>query len=190
MTPKAPKSQSRISIHGTDLHYTCSLQEKNSEMETEAPEVLCNWSARKVPPIVILYVAGVFAGFILIAFFVLHSMTAVKALAMTAVGALVPLVPTVLQMVEYRLNGQEVESRPLNKNDPKPYERLFRLNQLSHIVPTKRGFKYYRPLKEKNPLRRFWKLHISDGFSGEVHVERADLAQVLDTLAQQGIPIR
>lgn len=149
-----------------------------------------SWSARKVQPIVLLWVAMVFLGFIGVSYFVLHSMTAVKALAITAVGVLVPLVPTVLQRVEYRFSEREIERRPLTEEEPKPYESVVQLDQLSHIVPLRHGFKYFKPLDEQNPLKRFWKLHVSDAFSGEVHVERADLPQVLDTLAQQGVSVR
>ena len=78
----------------------------------DPPEVLYHWSARKLNPIVLLYVAAVFVVFILVAYFVLHSMTAVKALAMAAVASIIPLVPAVISRVEYRLNERVLERRP------------------------------------------------------------------------------
>lgn len=149
-----------------------------------------SWSARKVPPIVIFYVAGVFFGLILIAFFVFHSMTAVKALAMTAVGAMVPLVPTVLQKVEYRLADRVLEKRPLGDDKPPEFTGVFVADELSHIVPVNHGFKFYKPLYESNPLRRFWKLHVSDQYSGEVHVEKADQEKVFAVLRGRGVSVR
>jgi len=154
------------------------------------PEVVYQWSARKLQPIVLLYVAAVFAAMMALAYFVVHSMTAVKALAMTAVAAIVPLVPTVLMRVEYRLTERALDRRPLDKEKPRAYEEVFRLDQLSHIVPLRHGFKFYRPVTDTNPLRRFWKAHVSDEFSGEVHVEKADRERVFESLGRQGISSR
>ena len=50
------------------------------------------------------------------------------------------------------------------------------------------GFKFYKPLNESSPLRRFWKAHVSDAFSGEVHLESVDRARVLEVVSEQGIP--
>ena len=154
------------------------------------PEVAYQWSARKLQPIILLYVAVVFVAMIALAYFVVHSLTAVKALAMTAVAAIVPLVPTVLMRVEYRLTGETLDRRPVDSEKPRALEELVRLDQLSHIVPMRHGFKFYKNLKEPNPLRRFWKLHVSDKYSGEVHVEKQDQRRVSELLAQHGIPCR
>ena len=159
-------------------------------MNNDEPEVLCHWSARKMQPIVLLYVAAVFVAFMVLSYFVFHSMTAVKALAMTAVGSVVALVPGVTSQVEYRLTDLELERRPLNKKDPKEFESVFQMDQLSHVVPMRHGFKFYLPLSESSPVRRFWKAHVSDAYSGEVHVETSDREKVLDLLAQHGIPCR
>ncbi len=157
---------------------------------SDEPEVLCRWSARKLRPIVLLWVALVSLAFIALGYFVFHSMTAVKTLAMTAVASLVPLVPAVLSRVEYRITGRKLERRPVNKEKPREFEAVFETDQLSHIVPMRHGFKFYRPLNESNPLLRFWKAHVSDAYSGEVHVEEADRESVMEILDRYGIPSR
>ena len=53
----------------------------------------------------LLYATSVFVGFMALAHLVFHSAEAVKALALTAIGALVTLVPTVLARTEYRLTA-------------------------------------------------------------------------------------
>ncbi len=50
------------------------------------------------------------------------------------------------------------------------------------------GFKYYKTLNEASPIRRFWKAHFSDQFSGEVHVEKQDLERVLEIVDGGGRP--
>jgi len=155
---------------------------------SDEPEVLFHWSARKVMPIVLLYVAAVFVVFILVAYFVLHSMTAVKALAMAAVASIVPLMPAVLKRDEYRITGRGLERRPQTNKQPKEFETVFQADELSHFVPIRSGFKFYRPLDESNLLRRFWKLHVSDRYSGEVQVEKADRERVLGVLSDLGVP--
>ncbi len=172
-------------------HWEVEDMETNStDAANDHPDVLFTWSARKIQPIVLLYVAAVFVATMALAYFVAHSMTAVKALAMTAVVAIVPLVPTVLMRVEYRLTERTIDRRPVDKEKPKNFEEVVRLDQLSHIVPVKHGFKFYKHLEEPSPLRRFWKLHVSDQYSGEVHMELADQERVLEALSQQGIRSR
>ncbi len=156
----------------------------------DRPEAPYQWSARKLQPVVLLYVAAIFVVMMGFAYFVAHSMTAVKALAMTAVVAIVPLVPTVLMRVEYRLAERALERRPVDKEKPKIFEEVFQLDQLSHIVPMKHGFKFYKHLEEPSPLRRFWKLHVSNEYSGEVHVEAVDRESVLENLDRRGISCR
>ncbi len=53
----------------------------------------------------------------------------------------------------------------------------------------KHGFKYVKIMNETNPFRRFWKAHVSDQFSGEIHVDRKDLRRILEIVEQQGIAI-
>ncbi len=154
------------------------------------PEVLYQWSARRMSPIVLLYVALVFVAFIAVSHFVFHSPTAVKTLAMTAVAVIVPLVPAVLGRDEYRITDGRLEHRSVNKEKPREFENVFELDQLSSIVPMRHGFKFYRPLNESNPFRRFWKTHVSDAYSGEVHVERADRERVAEILDRYGISSR
>jgi len=140
--------------------------------------VLDRWSSRKVPPVVVIYVVGVFAAFIALSIFVFHSLDAVKALLIAAVGAVFATIPGVMEKVEYRMTEVGIEKRASGKKEPGSFEELFRWDELDRIVPTKHGFKYYKIMNETKPLRRFWKAHVSDRFSGEVHVEKADLERV------------
>jgi hypothetical protein len=149
--------------------------------------VLCRWTARRVQPVVLLWVAAVFVGYMLIALFVFHSTTGVRELAIAAVAALVPLVPAVLARVEYRLDEVGLEQRPVSGRKPTEFTAVFRLAELSHVKPIRFGFKFYRPLDETSRWRRFWKLHVSDAFSGEVHVDPADRDRVVGALAGQGV---
>jgi hypothetical protein len=159
--------------------------EKDAIADTgDEPKVLYQWSARKMQPVVLAYVAAVFAAFIALAFFAFHSMTAVQALALTAVAAIVPLVPSVLQRVEYRLTDHAIERRLYGAEPPREFECLVRRVEMSRIVPLRHEFKFYKSLDEPNPLKRFWRLHVSDAYSGEVHVERADRERVQGELAR------
>lgn len=155
----------------------------------EEPTILFQWSARKLQPVVLLYVAAVFIAFIALSFFIFHSMAAVMALAMTAVAAIVPLVPSVLMKIEYRITEGGLERRTLNRDEPQAYERVFRFDELGHMVPIGHGFKFYFPLDAPSALKRFWLKHISDEFSGEVHVEKQDQKKVVNLLKEQGVDI-
>lgn len=163
--------------------------ERHRDAANDDAEVLHQWSARKMQPIVLFYVAAVFVVFIAASFFVFHSMTAVNALALTAVAAIVPLVPSVLQRVEYRLTDRAIARRPFGAEPPREFESLVRLDELSRIVPMAHGFKFYKSLDERNPLRRFWCLYVSDAFSGEVHGEKVERERVFDVLGGRGIRI-
>ena len=149
----------------------------------DEPTVFHQWSARKMHPVVLVYVGLVFVGFIGLSYFVFHSMTAVKALAMTAVAAIIPLVPSVLHRVEYRLTDRSIDRRPHGIEPPAEFESLVRLDEVNRIAAVSHGFKFFKPLDEPNPVKRFWKTHFSDDFSGEVHVERADRDEVFGVLA-------
>lgn len=151
--------------------------------------VLGCWSARRVQPIVLLYVIAVFVGFVVVAYYGFRSADAVKALVIAAVGALVAAVPSVIGKVEYRLNESGIQRRTVNEKKPHQFEGVFNWHELSHVVPMKHGFKYFKTMKETNAVRRFWNLHISDRYSGEIHVERPDLERVLKLVERQGIPI-
>jgi len=166
------------------------MEPDSASAANDDPDVLFQWSARKLQPIVLLYVAAILVAMMLFSYFVVHSMAAVKALAMTAVASLVPLVPAVLSRVEYRITGQRLGRRPVDKEKPQEFENVFELDQLSYIVPMRHGFKFYRPLNESNPFRRFWKHHVSDAYTGEVHVEKADRERVLEILDRYGISSR
>ena len=107
------------------------MEPNTMSANSDEPEVYFYWSARKVRPIVLLYVAAVFVVFILVAYFVLHSMSAVKALAMAAVASMVPLVPVVTSRVEYRLNERVLERRPKTDKKPKEFEAVFQTVELA-----------------------------------------------------------
>jgi hypothetical protein len=156
----------------------------------DEPVVLCHWTARKMEPITLVGVVLVFLAFMALSLFVFHSVAAVKALAAAAVASLVPLVPAVLNRIEYRLTERELASRTLDPKKPRDFKRVFMLDELSHIVPTRHGFKFFKALEDPSPLRRFWKTHISEACSGEVHVETADQKRVLGELARRGVSVK
>ena len=147
------------------------------------------WSARKVQPIVVLYVLAVFAVFIALSHFVIQSAAAVKALALAAVGAVAATIPGVLGKVEYQATEAGIERRTVNEKEPGGFEGVFRWDEVSHVVPMRHGFKYYKTLHETKPFRRFWKLHVSDSFSGEIHVEKKDLERVMALVERRGVEI-
>jgi hypothetical protein len=148
------------------------------------------WSARKVPPKIILYVSVVFIIFIAVSYFGFHSINAVKALAITALISILSFAPGIFNRIEYRLTKQALEYRPMKKKEQEPYKILFLLDQLSHIVQIENGFKYYLTLNESNPFRKFWKKYMSDKYSGAVNLEKADNKRILSTLDQFGISIQ
>ena len=158
-----------------------------TEPDRNHSTVLDSWSARKLRPIVVLYVVAVFAAFIVLSIVVFHSQEAVKALVMAAVAAVAATVPGVLEKVEYRTTELGIEKRPLKKDRVAEFKQVFLWGELGHIVPMRHGFKYYKVLNETNPLRRFWKARISDQFSGEIHVDKQDLDRVLGTVERRGI---
>jgi hypothetical protein len=100
---------------------------------------------------------------------------------------LLPLLASMVSKFEYRLTESGLDKRPLKRKSPRDFKDVFRWQQLSYVVPAKYGFKYYRPIDDSNPFRRFWKAHISDAYSGEFHVEVKDRDDVLSTLARLGI---
>jgi hypothetical protein len=149
------------------------------------PGLLHRWNARRLPPVILLWVALVFVAFMALSY-ILRSTTAVTALAAAAVAALVPLVPAVISRLEYRMTEAGVDQRPL-AGKPGDFRATFRWEELDRIVPGRRGFKFYKRVHEPRRWRRFWKRHIEEAWSGEVHVERPDLPTVLALLAERGV---
>jgi hypothetical protein len=159
-----------------------------SALPSAEPLVLDQWAARKIQPITVLHVALVFVGCMALAYFVFHSMTGVRALALAAVGFILPLVAGLSSRVEYRLTETGLEQRPLQSKKLQSFQDAFRWDQLDHVVPKKHGIKFYKILNEPKPLRRFWKAHVSDAYSGEIHVETEDRERVLRIVTDHGIP--
>ncbi|MCG6955055.1 MAG: hypothetical protein LJF04_03610 [Gemmatimonadetes bacterium] len=147
------------------------------------------WIARSVRPIVAGYVAAVFVVFMALAYFVFHSPDAVKALFLTAIGAVASVAPGILGRVEYRLTADGLARRPLADKKPREFKEIFRWDGLSHMVPTGSGFKYYKKMNEPKPLVRFFKSHFSARYSGELHVEQSDRARVRALIDQRGVPM-
>jgi len=166
------------------------VESKSSVAASDEAQVLYRWSARRVQPVVLLYVAAVFVGMMSISHFVVHSAATVKALALTVVGAIVSLVPAVAGRMEYRLTEQGLEQRSPGEKKSGGFKHVFQMDQLSRVVPKRHGFKYYKKLDESNAVRRFWKLHFSDVYSGEVHAEATDQERVLEILSLNGIRCR
>jgi hypothetical protein len=161
------------------------VRDDTAAAEIEERDVLFQWSARKLHPVILLYVALVFLAFMALAYFVLHSVSGVKALAIGAVGATIPLVPAVLRRNEYRLTETGLEKRPIDPKKPRSFTEVFSWQELSRVRPMRRGFKFFLTLDEPRPLRRFWKTHVADAFSGEFHVESEDRERVLGILEER-----
>ena len=147
------------------------------------------WSARSTRPIMAVYVAAIFVGFMALAYFVLHSAEAVKALAMAGVGGVAALFPGILNKWEYRLTDAGLARRPLSAQKPRDFKDLFSWDDLSHLVPTRTGFKYYKKLDEPRPLARALKVHVLGDYSGEFHVERPDREEVRALVEGYGVAV-
>ncbi len=152
-----------------------------------APTAFRHWTTPGLPPVVLLYVVLVFAAFLAVSHFLLHSSTGTKALAIGAVGFLIPLLPKVLSRQEYRLTADGLERRGGSQSG---WRRLFAWDQLDRIAPTSHGFQFFLHLEEPNRVKRFWKLRFSDRASGEFHVGREDRHEVgsLIRAIQSGAP--
>jgi len=148
------------------------------------------WAARTLQPIIVFYVAVIFLASMALTYFIFDSITGVKALAMAAFAAIVSLLPGLVSRVEYRLSRTGLDKRSLNEKKSQAFKNVFRFEQLSHIVPLKHGFKYYKTLKEPNVFKRFWKLYISNAHSGEIHLETKDRERILKLLADQGLKLK
>jgi hypothetical protein len=158
-------------------------------MNPEDAEEEHTWSARNVRPVVALYVGGVFVGFMALAQLVFHSTDAVKALLVTAVGAVGALVPSLLTRLEYRISDAGLARRRSSEKGARGLKVLFAWEELSHLVPTRTGFKYFKKMDEPNSLLRFFKLHFSGDLSGEFHVETEDLPRVRALIDARAVPV-
>lgn len=147
------------------------------------------WSARSVRPAVAFYVLGVFCGFIALAQFGFHSPEAVKALFMAGVASMASLIPMILRRVEYRATEAGVARRARTGKEPRDFEDLFLWDELSHVVPTRSGFKYYKRLIAPNRLARLLRLHFSGKYSGQLHAEPDDVDRIRAVIRQRGIRI-
>ncbi len=157
---------------------------------TTKPEeiaVLHQWTARKMQPVILLYVALVFVAFMVMAHFVFHSPAAVRALAVTMAGSVLSLAPGVLGRTEFRMVEAGLQKRPFKPDQPGDFQDVFRWSEVERVKPTGQGFKFYRALDESRKARRFWKLHVSDACSGEFLVEAADRPRVASLLADNGL---
>ena len=156
---------------------------------TEAA-VLYQWTARKIQPIVLGGVVLVFAAFMILARFVFHSPEAVKALGMALLGSLGGVVPGVITRNEFRLTEAGLDKRLFKENDPKDFETVFRWEELDHVVRTRNGFKFYKPISDRRVMNRLWKKWFSAEYSVEIQAVGADRETVLQILAGRGFPMR
>jgi hypothetical protein len=139
--------------------------------------------------VVVLYLLVAFAAFISVSPFNFHSPEAVNALIVAAIGAVAATVASELGKIEHRLTTSGIEKRTADSKNPREFEEAFRWDELSRVVPVKHGFKYSKKMIETKPLRRFWRLHISDRYAGEIQVEGQDLARVLGLVERQGVTV-
>jgi hypothetical protein len=146
------------------------------------------WSERNIRPAILLYVVGVFAGFLALAQFVFRSAEAVEALVLAALASVGATVPGTLKRIEYQLSSVGLSKRPVVHKQPRDFVEVFAWKELSHLVPTKSGFKYYKELEEPNRLRRFTKLHLLSDCSGEFQVGPENRREVEAIIDRQGIP--
>jgi len=158
------------------------------ESAEHASPIVDQWTARSMRPIfALIYLPVVFAVLIALAFFVFNSIAGVTSLVMSGIGAVVALLPSLLTRVEYRLSESGLEKRPVRRQNPAPFRELFRFPELEHIVPRKHGFMYYKKMDSTTALRDFYRRHISDEYSGEVHLENEDRERILTHLAERGV---
>ena len=163
-------------------------KDPGSGFENQSIEI--RWVARKLKPSVLIYVLLVFGSFMALSQFVFHSAGAVKSLALAAIAAVVALMPQVLRKIEYQANGSGVRMRAHGREAKGELKMVFTWGELSHAVSTKQGFRYFKTLDEKRPVRRFMKLQFSDRSSGEIHVEAEDRSRVYGLLEERGVSIR
>jgi hypothetical protein len=88
------------------------------------------------------------------------------------------------------LSGAGIAKRSAGKGDAARFTELFGWDDLDFTELKRHGFRYRLQLDENRPARRFWKTHVSDRYSGEVHVAPADRDRVVAFLEERGIPLR
>lgn len=147
--------------------------------------VLHQWIARKIRPVIAFGVVLVFLAFMTLAYFIFHSPEAVKALGMAALGSLGGVIASILTRSEFRLTHDGLDKRPYREKDPKEFETVFRWDELDHVVTTRNGFKFYKPISDTRAVGRWWKKWFSDAFSGEVQVESIDRETVGNILRER-----
>lgn len=168
-------------------HREIDANSDNSDKGVSGMDVLCQWTARKIYPLVPVYIAGIFLGFIGFAVAV-QSKEAVIALATTGVGSIVALLPGILSRLEYKLTPKELLKRPATGDDLVSFQHVFQVGELSHFVMIQSGFKFFKPLETTRRMKRFIRKHLMAEYSGEVHVDRRDRERVRDALRRAGIP--
>jgi hypothetical protein len=124
----------------------------------------------------------VFAVFAALAHFVFHSPEAVKALGMAALGSLGGVIPGVINRHEFRLTQAGLDKRVFKENDPPDFQKVFAWGELDHVVRTRHGFKFYKPITDKRAIDRWWKKWFSSGYSGEFQVGNRDRPEVTEAL--------
>lgn len=157
-------------------------------MRPEEPGLDHIWTARRLEPVVAFYVAGVFGAFMALAYFVFHSTEAVKALILAGVGALVSMVPSILTRVEYKVTETGLAMRVVREKKPGEFKDVFSWPELDYVVPTRRGFRFYKRIRTSRSLVRFLKVHFSGGYSGEVHADSGNRIRVESILEDHSIP--
>ena len=158
-------------------------------MNPDDPTIEHTWNARGLRTIIVLYVVAVFMGFIALAHFVFDSVEGVKALFLAAIGSVGALIPSILMRIEYQLTETGLAKRPFKAKQPREFEDVFSWDQLSHLIPTKSGFRFYRNTEGPSSFLRFFRRHLSSDYSGEFHVELEDRDRVRAIIDQHGIPI-
>ncbi|MBZ0268336.1 hypothetical protein K8I85_09295 [bacterium] len=153
---------------------------------TTTPPVPFRWSARKSHPVVLFYVTLVFLAFAALAHFGFHSPTGAKALGLALLAYLASMAPRAFARIEYRLTDTGLDGRPATGR-PREFREVFRFDQLRRVVPMRHGFRYSKRLPPSGRWRRFWREHVSDAYSGEVHAESEDRSRVLRLLADRGV---
>jgi hypothetical protein len=163
----------------------------HTSIEAPAPTVLHAWSARRIAPVMAVYVTGIFLGFMALAWFVFHSRDAVTALVTALLGSLATLGAGIVSRIDYRITETGLEKRPRIAQRSGEYREVFRWEELEEVVPTRRGFRFAKRMDEPHPLRRFWRRSIVEGNAGEVHCEGPERTRVLDLVARHGrLPAR
>ncbi|MCP4574088.1 MAG: hypothetical protein GY838_17140 [bacterium] len=163
------------------------MGDETREAVTDGPEILLEWSARQVRPVVLLWLALISLGSMAVVWFAVHTPEAVTALLAAGVTALGTTAPSVLNRIGYRATADSLEKLPPSKRKKREFVTVCRWDDLSHVAPGKHNIKYYKHLNESNALLRFWKLHISDGYSGEIHMETEDRDEILALLGRLGV---